>query len=264
MITLVDDIQLGYDDAGSGAALVLIHGFPHDRTLWTPQVHGLVDRARCIAVDLRGFGDSSAAPPYDMDRYADDVIGVLDRLRVSTAVVCGLSMGGYVAFALWRRHRARIRGLILAATRPGADSPEAVEKRRGMIEMARTRGAGAVADSMMPGMVGKTSREKNPDVVEAVRAMLASAPVAGIVGALEAMIARPDSTPDLSTIDVPAMVVAGDEDALIPTAEANAMHQAIRGSRLEVVAGSGHVVNRERPAAFNHLVSEFLAGITLE
>lgn len=264
MITLVDDIQLGYDDAGSGVALVLIHGFPHDRTLWTPQVHGLVDRARCIAPDLRGFGDSSAAPPYDMDRYADDVIGVLDRLRLRTAVICGLSMGGYVAFALWRRHRARVRGLILVATRPGADSPEAVEKRRGMIELARTRGAGAVADAMMPGMVGKTSREKNPDVVEAVRAMLASAPVTGIVGALEAMIGRPDSTPDLATIDVPTMVVAGDEDALIPLAEARAMHQAIRGSRLEVVTGAGHVVNRERPAAFNHLVSEFLAGITLE
>jgi pimeloyl-ACP methyl ester carboxylesterase len=264
MITLVDDIQLGYDDAGSGVALVLIHGFPHDRTLWTPQVHGLVDRARCIAVDLRGFGDSSGAPPYSVDSYADDIVGILDRLRVGTAVVCGLSMGGYVAFALWRRHRARIRGLILASTRPGADSPEAVEKRRGMMELAQERGAAAVADSMMPGMVGKTTREKNPDVVEAVRAMLASAPVAGIVGALEAMIARPDSTPDLATIDVPTLVVAGDEDALIPVAEARSMHQAIRGSRLEVVAGAGHVVNRERPAAFNHLVSEFLAGLTLE
>jgi pimeloyl-ACP methyl ester carboxylesterase len=264
MITLVDDIQLGYDDAGSGVPLVLIHGFPHNRTLWAPQVHGLADRARCVSIDLRGFGESTPAPPFGMDRYADDVVAVLDRLRIGRAVVAGLSMGGYVAFALWRRHRARVRGLVLAATRAGADSPEAMEKRRGMIELARTRGAGAVADAMMPGMVGKTAREKNPDVVEAVRTMLASAPVDGTIGALEAMMARPDSTPTLATIDAPTMVIAGDEDALIPMSDAWSMHEAINGSRFELVAGAGHVVNRERRAAFNHLVSEFLAGVTLE
>lgn len=264
MIALVDDIGVAYDDAGSGVPLVLVHGFPHNRTLWAPQAHGLVDRARCIAVDLRGFGETAAAPPFGMDRYADDVIGVMDRLRIGRAVIAGLSMGGYVAFAAWRRHRERVRGLILASTRAGADSAAAIEKRRGLIEMARTRGVGAVADSMMPGMVGKTTREKNPDVVEAVRTICASASVAGTVGALEAMMARPDSTPALATIDVPVLVVAGDEDALIPVSESRSMHEAIRGSRFEIMAGAGHVANVERPAAFNHVVSEYLAGLTLE
>lgn len=264
MIALVDDIGVAYDDAGAGVPLVLVHGFPHNRTLWAPQAQGLVDRARCIAVDLRGFGETAASPPFGMDRYADDVIGVMDRLRIQRAVIAGLSMGGYVAFAAWRRHRDRVRGLILASTRPGADAPAAIEKRRAMIQLAKDRGTGAVADGMMPGMVGKTTREKNPDVVEAVRTMCASASVAGVVGALEAMMARPDSTPTLSTIDVPTLVVAGDEDALIPVSEARAMHEVIRGSRLDVIAGAGHVVNVERPAAFNHVVSEYLAGLTLE
>jgi pimeloyl-ACP methyl ester carboxylesterase len=198
-----------------------------------------------------------------MDRMADDVAGLLDVLRIKRAVVAGCSMGGYVAFALWRRHPHRIRGLILANTRAGADSEEGREKRRAMIVTARERGSSAVADAMMPGMVGRTTREKNPDVVASAREMLVSAPVGGIVGALQAMMDRPDSTELLPGITVPVLIAAGDEDALIPVREARAMHDAIRGSRLEIVAGAGHLCNFERPAAFNHVVSEFLSGMTL-
>jgi len=264
MIALIDDIEIGYDDAGSGMPLVLIHGFPHDRRLWAPQVHGLMGRARCLPLDLRGFGASSAAPPWTMARMADDVAGLLGVLRIGKAVVAGCSMGGYVALALWRRHRHRIRGLILANTRAGADSPEGREKRQAMIALARERGSAAVADAMMPGMVGRTTREKNPDVVEAARDMLVAARVEGIVGALQAMMDRPDSTDLLAGIDVPVLVVTGDEDVLIHPREARAMHEAIRGSRLEVLTGAGHLSNLERPAAFNHVVSEFLSGMTLE
>jgi pimeloyl-ACP methyl ester carboxylesterase len=263
MIALVDDIEIGYDDAGSGTPLVLIHGFPHDRTLWSPQLHGLIDRARCVAVDLRGFGTSSAAPPWNMDRFADDIAALMDVLRIPRAVVGGLSMGGYVALAFWRRHRDRVRGLILANTRAAADSPEAREKRSAMIELARERGVAAVVDAMLPGMVGKTTREKNPDVVEVVREMMVSASSDGVIGGLEAMRERPDSTGTLATIDVPVLVVTGDEDALIPVSDARALHAAIGGSRLEVIAGAGHLSNLERPAAFNHVVSEFLAGLAL-
>lgn len=264
MIALIDRIEIGYDDAGSGTPLVLVHGFPHDRRLWAPQLHGLLGRARCIALDLRGFGESPPAPPWTMDCFADDVAGLLDVLRIRQAVVAGLSMGGYVTLALWRRHRARIRGLVLASTRAGADSAEGREKRHAMIALARERGPGAVADAMMPGMVGRTTREKNPDAVETARTMAASASTDGVVGALEAMLERPDSTATLATIDVPVLIVAGDEDALIPASESRAMHAAIRGSRLEVITQAGHLSNLERPAAFNHVVSEFLDGLTLE
>ncbi|HET7458450.1 MAG TPA: alpha/beta fold hydrolase [Gemmatimonadaceae bacterium] len=259
-------IEIAYDDVGGGVPLVLLHGFPHDRSLWAPQRNGLVDRARCITPDLRGFGGTPAEPPFTIDRYADDVVCLLNALGVERAVVGGLSMGGYVALALWRRHRARVRGLVLADTRAGADDDPTRERRREMIALARSRDGGpeALAERMIVGMVGKRTRERSPALVESVRRMLASVPVEGAVGALEAMMARPDSTPLLATVDVPTLVVVGDEDVLAPVREARVIHEGIRGSRLEVIAGAGHVSNVERPAAFNHVVREFLAGIAYD
>jgi 3-oxoadipate enol-lactonase len=259
VIALGAGVEVAYDDVGVGQPVVFLHGFPHNRTLWAPQTGALVDRSRCIAPDLRGFGGSSVAGPFSMDQYADDVVALLDALRIERAVVAGLSMGGYVAFALWRRHRGRVRALVLADTRAGADSDEARAKRRDMIQLARTKGSTAVAEAMMPGMVGKSTREKNAGLVDAIFQMMQNAPVEGVVGALEAMMARPDSTPTLPTIDVPVLVVVGEEDALTPVSEARALHTAIPSSRLEVLAGAGHVSSFERPAAFNHVVSEFLA-----
>lgn len=263
MIALSDGLEIAYDDVGTGIPTVFIHGFPHNRSLWAPQVNALVDRARCLAPDLRGFGDSMASPPYSMDQYADDVVALMDAANVERAIIAGLSMGGYVAFALWRRHRARVRALVLADTKAGADSPEARQKRRDMIALAKERGSEGVADAMIGGMVGKSTREKSPEIVDEMHAMLAAAPVDGVVGALEALMERPDSTPTLATIDVPVLIVVGEEDALTPVKESEAMHAAIPGSRLEVLSGAGHVSNVERPAAFNHVLTEFLASLTL-
>lgn len=261
MIALCDGVEIGYDDVGTGMPVAFIHGFPHNRTLWAPQVSALVDRARCIAPDLRGFGDSSTHGPFSMDQFADDVAMLLRSLGIERAVVAGLSMGGYAAFSLWRRHRALVRALVLADTKAGADSDEARAKRRALIDVARTRGSGAVADGQITGMIGKSTREKRPALIDDVHRMLASAPVDGIVGALEAMMARVDSTPTLATIDVPTLVVVGAEDVLTPVNEAEFLHESIRGSRLEVIAHAGHVSNLERPAAFNHVLSEFLAAL---
>ena len=262
MIALPRGVDIAYDDVGTGLPVVFIHGFPHNRTMWAPQLGGLLTRARCIAPDLRGFGESEIRGPYTMDAYADDVIAVLDALQIDRAVIAGLSMGGYVAFAIWRRHRERVRALILADTRPGPDSDEAREKRRDLIALVRARGSGAVADAQIAGMVGKTTREKHPDIADAVHRMLTMAPVEGVVGALEAMMDRPDSTPTLATIDVPTLIIVGAEDVLTPPKEARAMHERIAGSRLEILAGAGHVSNVERPAAFNHVASEFLGVLT--
>ena len=264
MIALTEEVEIGYDDVGVGTPAVFLHPFPVDRTYWAPQLGALVDHSRCIAPDLRGFGESTAGPPYSMDRYADDVAGLLDTLGIERAVVCGLSMGGYVALALWRRHRRRVRALVLADTRAGADTDEARERRRALARMAREKGATAVADAQITGLVGKSTRERNPELVDALHGMLESAPVEGIVGALEAMMARPDSTPLLPTIDVPTLVVVGAEDVLTPEAEARRLHEGIPGSRLEVIAGAGHASSFERPAAFNRLVSEFLASLVYE
>ena len=262
MIALCGDVEIGYEDVGKGLPIVFLHGFPHDRSLWAPQLGALMDRCRCIAPDMRGFGESAVHGPYTMNRYADDVVALLDTLHIERAVIAGLSMGGYIAFAFWRRHRARVRGLVLADTRAGADNTEGRAKRRAMIDTVRAEGIEPLVDAQVTGMLGKTTREKHPELADYVKRMLARAPAEGVIGALEAMIARPDSTETLATIDVPTLVVVGDEDVLTPPKDARAMHEAIRGSRLEVVPGAGHLSNLERPAAFNHVVSEFVGVLT--
>jgi len=248
-----------YDDVGDGPPIVFLHGFPHDRSLWAPQVSAFVDRARCVAPDLRGFGGSTGPPPCSIDQYADDVAELLDALAITDVVLVGLSMGGYIALAMWRRHRDRLRALVLAHTRATADTPEIRARRQRLIEVARSEGSRAVADLQIGAMLGATTRAKNPALVAATHRMLALAPVPGIVGALEAMMHRPDSMGLLSTIDVPTLIIAGEEDTSIPASEARVMHKAIAGSRFEVLPAAGHLSNVERPAAFNHVMGEFLA-----
>ena len=261
MITLVDDASIAYDDVGTGLPVVFLHAFPLNRTMWEPQISALVGDCRCISIDVRGFGQSTAAPPYTVDRYADDVAAVLDGLQIQRSVIVGLSMGGYVAFAMWRRHRDRIRGLVLADTRAGADTIETVGRRRELIEIAETQGSTAVANRQISALVGKTTRDKRPDIYDAVHRMIAESSVEGITGALEAMIQRPDSSDTCTTIDVPTLVIVGDEDVPTPVAEARALAALIPGSRLEILTQAGHVSNVERPAAFNTVVSEFLASL---
>ena len=252
---------LSYDDIGSGIPIVFVHGFPLRRTMWKPQLRGLSQLCRCIAPDLRGFGESVVEGPYSMDRYADDIAELLDACSVRRAVIAGCSMGGYISFAFWRRHRERVLGLALCDTRPGADGEAALVRRREMIRVARESGSTAVADMMIESLLGPSTRERCPEVVHDVRAMLTSAPVEGVVGAIEAMMQRPDSTPTLATIDVPVVVITGEEDAIAPVEEARTMSDAIRHSSFEVIPGAGHLSNIERPAAFDTVFAEFLARI---
>ena len=186
---------------------------------------------------------------------------MLDTLQIEHAVIVGLSLGGYVAFAFWRRHRDRVRALVLADTRAVGDTIDTVARRRELIELAETQGSIAVANMQIAGLVGKTTRDKRPDIYDAVHRLIAQARSEGIVGGLEAMIGRPDSTPTLSTIDVPTLIVVGDEDAVTPPRDARALHAAIPGSRIEMLQQAGHLSNVERPAAFNTVVTEFLASL---
>jgi 3-oxoadipate enol-lactonase len=262
VIVLAGDISIGYDDVGNGLPVVFLHGFPHNRSLWAPQLRGLAAPCRALAFDLRGFGESSVAPPFSMDRYADDIAAALAALGVKQAVVAGLSMGGYAAFALWRRHPALVRAFVFSDTKAGADDEKGRAGRKEMIALVKEKGSAAIADKMISGMVGKSTREKNPDLVEAMHRMMSLAPPAGIAGALEAMLNRPDSVPTLAAITVPTLILVGEEDALTPPGEARVIHHGIAGSDLQIIAGAGHASNVERPAAFNHLLSEFLTSLT--
>ena len=261
MIAAAAGARIGYDSIGGGAPVVFLHAFPLDRTMWTPQTGALADQSRCLTIDVRGFGESEAVAPFTVDRFADDVVCVLDSAGVDRATIVGVSMGGYVAFALWRRWPARVRALVLADTRAGADSAETRERRHELIGLARSEGVSPVVDRQLVGLLGKTTRERRPEVEAQARAIAEAASVDGIIGALEALLGRPDSMPTLSTITVPTLVIVGDEDAITPPKEARAMHQQIRGSRLEVLAGAGHLSNLERPAAFNAVLAEFMWSV---
>jgi 3-oxoadipate enol-lactonase len=259
-LEILDD-ALAHADVGHGLPVVLLHAFPLNRSMWEPQIAALFGECRCIAPDLRGFGDSPKSGPYTMDRHADDVAALLDALQIEKAVVVGLSMGGYVALAMWRKHRHRIRALVLADTRATADTDEAKQKREDLIGVARRDGPSGVAEKQITGLTGRSTREKQPELINRIQTVMSGETVEGIVGALEAMRARPDSTPLLSEIDVPTLVVVGEEDVITPVKEARAMAAMIRGSRLEVIPEAGHLSNLERPAAFNAALSDFVGSL---
>jgi pimeloyl-ACP methyl ester carboxylesterase len=253
------DALLAYTDEGEGAPVLFIHAFPFDRHLWGAQCDTLRARYRVIAPDLRGFGASPGPAPRSLDEHADDLARLLDALGVARAAVCGLSLGGYVAFALWRRHRDRIAALALADTRATADTPATRERRRHLIELARAEGVLPVADAQVTSSLGATTRRTHPALVHRVRDMMvAASSVGAIVGTLDAMMARPDSTALLGDIDVPTTVIVGDEDAITPVKEMRAMASAIRGAELHVVEQAGHLSCIEQPTTFNDVLGAFL------
>jgi pimeloyl-ACP methyl ester carboxylesterase len=258
---LANGLEVAYDETGSGTPLLLIHGWPHNRTLWAGQTSGLATQAHCIAPDLRGFGATSVRGPYSIDQYADDLAALLDALGIERAVPCGLSMGGYVALAMLRRHRARVRALILTSTRATADTPEGREKRARLIDFVESHGVEALAGRQLKAMVGTTTYENRPSVRESLRQMMSIAPTEGVIGALRAMAGRPDATGLLATIDFPTLVIGGAEDTFTPPDELRTMAAQIPHSRFELLAGGGHVCAYERPGAFNHVVTEFMSGL---
>jgi 3-oxoadipate enol-lactonase len=251
----VGGASLAVDIRGDGPALLLVHGFPLDRTLWAHQVATLAGWRR-IAPDLRGMGASDVpGDGYSIAAYADDLVRLLDRLQVTRAVVAGLSMGGYVVFDLWRRYRSRVAGVILVDTRADADSAEGRAGRDAMIQLAQSEGSRAVAERMLPRVLGRSTQQTQPNLVEQVREMMARAPVGGVIGALRAMKERPDATPLLPTIDVPTLVVVGQEDELTPPSAARALTDAIPFAAMTVIPGAGHLSPLEAPTAVSRVLA---------
>ena len=236
--------------------LVLLHAFPVNARMWEPQLALAAHGWRVVAPHLRGFDGGVTDPPAStVDDYAGDVVDLLDALHVEDAVIGGLSMGGYAAFAILRHAPRYVRGLILADTRSQADTPEGVEGRKRMLQLLADRGPSAVVDEMIPKLLGATSQAALGD---RVRALALSNPPAAIAGAIHALMTRPDSTPLLGTIHCPTLIVVGEEDTLTPPALSEEMHRAIAGSELVIVPGAGHLSSLEQPEAFNSALASFL------
>lgn len=251
-----------YDDVGRGLPVVWIHGFPFHRGMWAPQVAGLADAGRMIALDLRGFGESGrTAGPYTMDLYADDVAALLDALKIETAVLAGLSMGGYVAFAFCRRHVKRVRALLLADTRAEPDAPEARAGRRELAQRVLAEGAGALVESLLPRLLSETTRASRSEVVARVRAMIEAADPQSVAFALTGMAERLDANDLLPEIRVPTCVVVGQEDAIAPPDTARIMAMTIPGARVVEIPRAGHVANLEDPDVFNAAARGLIARV---
>ncbi len=228
--------------------------------MWQRQLSLSEKGWRVIAPHFRGMDQPAGTDPpgSTVDDYAGDVIDLLDALHVEDAVVGGLSMGGYVAFALFRHAPRYVRGLILADTRAEPDTPEGIEARKQTLARLREHGVQAVVEDMLPRLVGETTRRERPEVVETVKQLADGNPVEAVAGAVSVLMTRPDSRPILASIHCPTLIVVGAEDVLTPPAMSEAMHRGIAGSELVVIPGAGHLANLERPDAFNAALAKFL------
>ena len=258
----VNGVTLAVEVRGDGPAVLFIHGYPLDRSIWTHQMAALEGWTR-IAPDLRGLGQSEAPDlGYSMETYASDLAGLLDLLGMDDVVLVGLSMGGYIAFEFLRRWKDRVRGLVLIDTRADSDTLEIKKARDATAATAREQGAEAVAETLVPKLLGASTLGGIPATVERVREMMAATPVAGMVGALGAMRDRPDSTPLLAELaGVPTLVIVGEEDGVTPPALARAMADAIPGASLVVIRSAGHIPTLERPVETTDALSAFLSGL---
>ena len=255
----VQNRVVGCQDEGQGTPLLLMHAFPLDRAMFEPQNKELADSLGVITFDCPGVGDSQAGP-VTMEEIADLGVAVLDSLNIEKAVVGGVSMGGYAAFALERCYPDRLLGLVLANTKPAGDTEQAKAGRRELAALAREQGAAAVAERMLPKLLGETTRRERPAVVERVCPIIERTAPETIVRLLDALARRADSTDRLAEISVPTLIMAGEEDSLAPAREAGEWAKRIPGSRFAALPAAGHLPNLETPEAFNAQVKRFLAS----
>jgi Predicted hydrolases or acyltransferases (alpha/beta hydrolase superfamily) len=257
----INGIEMAYDDAGKGQPVLLLHGFPFNRTMWRAQVEALQGAYRFITPDLRGHGETEIAETATMDEMAEDAAALLDELKIERAVVGGLSMGGYVTLAFYQKFPERVRALILADTRPQDDTDEAKKAREQQALKALQEGMTPIADGLLPKLIAEETFEELPEVAARLREMMHGMDARGTAAALRGMAQRKDRTALLRKIDVPTLIIVGSRDAITPPEVSHEMQSEIRGSRLEIMEGAGHVSNLERPAEFNRALQEFLDGL---
>jgi pimeloyl-ACP methyl ester carboxylesterase len=230
--------------------------------MWDVQIEAWIDRYRVIAPDWRGFGESPlSAGAFSMESCADDLHQLLAHLGAREKIILlGVSMGGYIAFEFVRKHQELLQALVLVATQPVADSEAGRKTRYETAEFVQKEGSGALAERLIPKLLGKTTLETRPQVVERVRTLIRSNSAAGIAKACHGLASRRDSTPILPQIRIPTLIIAGSEDAIVPRDQADTMRREIANSRLSVIERSGHLINLEQPDEFGNTVLDFLKG----
>jgi 3-oxoadipate enol-lactonase len=256
------DAEISYWTLGEGTPVVLLHPFPAHHEFWLPVAQTLATRYRVVLPDLRGHGQSGVGEgPATMQKHAADIARVMDDANVGRAPLVGVSIGGYVLFEFWRKHPGRVAALGLCNTKAPADSPEA---RAGRLQAANDvldRGAEPFFESMIPKLMGKTTREMRPDLVDGALRMMRTMSPENVAQVQRGMAARPDSIETLKTINVPTLLVTGDEDVMTGVNEAELMRQHIPGSQLRVIPKAGHYSPWEQPQDAAKLLRQFLDSL---
>ncbi len=261
MLVRSSDADIHYEVLGRGPDLVLLHPFPAHHGVWMPVAEQLASRYRVILPDLRGHGNSGVGDgPATMHKHAEDLILVLKDVGVDRAIFAGESIGGYILFEFWRRHRERVKALAFCNTKATADSDDARRTRLQSAEDVMKTGAEPFIDSMLPKLLGQTTRTNRPDVVAAAKAMMMKITPAGIAAVQRGMAERPDSVSTLKTIDVPTLVLTGDED-MIPLSEAELMKSNIPRASLKVMRKAGHYAVFEQPEEALRIIRQFIDSV---
>src|SRR5712692_9441787 len=256
------DAEIAYESLGSGPPVILLHPFPAHHELWLPAAQTLLSRYRVILPDLRGHGDSGVGEgPASMAKHAADVARILDHAEVGRAAFVGVSIGGYVLFEFWRRYRSRVAALALCNTKAQADTPEGKTGRLQAAADVMGRGTEPFFESMVPKLMGKTTRDTRPDLVEGALRMMRKMSPEDVALVQRGMAERPDSVPTLKTINAPTLLVTGDEDILTGPPDAQLMHQNVPGSQLKIVPCAGHYSPWEQPEEVGKLLRQFLDSV---
>ena len=261
MLTVtVDGIPLHYRDVGQGLPVLLLHAFPLHGAAFDKQVHALSGRYRFILPDHRGFGQSRLGEgPTEMARIARDALALLDALKIDSAVVGGVSMGGYASMALLREDAGRVRGLVLVDTQATADDEAGRTRREASAQEALDKGVEPLVQTLLPRLV-----HSGPDspVGREIAAMMRTANPEAVAAAQRGMALRPDSKDILARFAGPALIVVGEHDAVTPVEKAKQMAGLISGAQLEIIPGAGHLSNQEQPERFNEVLDRFLASLS--
>ena len=256
------ETESAYDDLGSGPTVILLHGYPFDRSMWREQIDFLSARGYCvIAPDLSGFGETVNEARGTITTMADmarDVATLMDELKVDQAVICGLSMGGYIAFEFVHLFPTRARALVLAGTRAPADNEQEKQARAQQVEDMLAKGMDGVAEATLPKLLAPRTLAEKPEVVAQMREMILGANPEGAAAAQRGMAARHDHSLNLPSINVPALVIVGRQDPIRPVTDAEFMHDRIRESRLQIIEDAAHMTNMEQPEVFNQTMLSFL------
>ncbi len=256
------DAEIVYRVLGEGSPVVLLHPFPANHEFWLPVAEALATRYRVVLPDLRGHGDSVVGNgPATMEKHASDIARMMDDAEIGRAPLVGVSIGGYVLFEFWRRYRGRVAAFGLCNTKAPADSAEARAARLQAANDVLERGTELFFESMVPRLLGKTTREARPDLVEGALRMMRKMSPEDVAQVQRGMAERPDSVDTLKTINVPTLLVTGDEDILTGMNEAELMRQHIAGSQLRVIAKAGHYSPWEQPEEVGKLLRRFLDEI---